>query len=105
MNRELNGGAEGDRTPDLRIANYTAGKTLSICLFKSCSHRRKSRVFTFFPIPYHRVCVVSWFFWSRIGHLEFVGKTLIEIPILVVLGTSNSPLLTAAVYATLPEII
>ena len=64
------GGTEGDRTPDLRIANQTTGKTLSICLFESCSHRRKSRVFTFFPVPYNPVHVASCFFWSHIGHLE-----------------------------------
>ncbi len=64
------GGAAGIRTPGLRIANRTTGKTLSICLFKSCSHQEKSRVFPFFPIPYHRVYVASCFFWPRIGHLE-----------------------------------
>jgi hypothetical protein len=68
--RLLIGGAEGDRTPGLRIANRTTGKSLSICLFKSCSHRRKSMVFTFFPIPYHRVYVASFFF----GHVLATWK-------------------------------
>src|SRR5216684_2402778 len=68
------GGAEGDRTPDLRIANRTIGKTLSICLFESCSHQEKSMVFPFFPILYHRVYVTSCFFWPRIGHLGFPKK-------------------------------
>src|SRR5437867_5293216 len=64
------GGAEGDRTPDLRIANRTTGKTLSICLFDSCSHQEISRVFPFFPIPYHRVSVASFFF----GHVLAIRK-------------------------------
>src|SRR5437899_12287188 len=73
----LIGGAEGDRTPGLRIANRTTGKTLSICLFESCSHQEISRVFPFFPIPYHRVYVTSCFFWPRIGHLEFADHRLL----------------------------
>ena len=80
----LYGGADGTRTHDLCVANRTTGKTLSICLFKSCSHREILRVFRFFPIPYHRLYVTSCFFWPRIGHLGFVDKTLIESPSLVV---------------------
>src|SRR5947207_1774032 len=65
------GGAEGTRTHDLCVANRITGKTLSICLFESCSHQEKSRVFTFFPILYRRVHVTSCFFWLRIGHLKY----------------------------------
>jgi hypothetical protein len=64
------GGAAGIRTPGLRIAKWTTGKTPSICLFKSCSHREILRAFPFLPVPYHRVSVQSCYFWPRIGHLE-----------------------------------
>src|SRR6267378_4461452 len=59
---DVYGGADGTRTHDLCIAKWTTGKTLSICLFESCSHQEISRVFPFFPIPYHRVYVASCFF-------------------------------------------
>jgi hypothetical protein len=55
-------------TSALRIR--LSAKTLSICLFESCSHRRKIEVFPFFPIPYHLICVACSYFWTRIGHLE-----------------------------------
>src|SRR6267143_552145 len=64
------GGADGTRTHDLCVANRTTGKTLSICLFESCSHQEKSMVFPFFPIPYHRVYVASCFF----GHVLATWK-------------------------------
>jgi hypothetical protein len=54
---------------ELRVAKWPTGNNVSYCLFESCSHRRKSRVFTSFPIPYHRIHVPSCFFWSHIGHI------------------------------------
>ncbi len=60
----------GGSNPDLRIAKWTLGKNVSYCLFESCSHRGKSLVFTFLPIPSHRFYVVSCYFCPRIGHLE-----------------------------------
>ena len=107
------GGAEGDRLPDrritldegqrdrtsdLRIANRTTGKTLSICLFESCSHQEKSMVFPFFPIPYHRVSVASCFFWPRIGHSELTSKSLASI------GSSNQNSLVNCSLCTLISI-
>src|SRR6266404_4294357 len=80
------GGADGTRTHDLCVAKRTTRKTLSICLFESCSHQEKSMVFPFFPffpIPYHRVYVASCFFWLRIGHLGFpkkIDRRVLEMP-------------------------
>src|SRR5260370_2489600 len=80
------GGADGTRTHDLCVANRTTGKTLSICLFESCSHQEISRVFPFFPIPYHRVYVASCFFghvlatWNW-GEPPSVETTLLEVKI------------------------
>ena len=64
------GGAEGDQTPGLRIAKWTTGKNVSYCLFESCSHRRKSRVFYILShfLPSRTRSVL--FFWSYIGHVE-----------------------------------
>ena len=76
---DIYGGADGTRTHDLCFANRTTGKTLSICLSKSCSHQEISIVFPFFPIPYHRVYVTSCFFWQRIGHLENNIQSLASI--------------------------
>jgi hypothetical protein len=65
---------------ELRIAKWTTGRNVSICLFKSCSHQEISRVFPFLPIPYHRLPVASCSFWPRIGHLEFHPKACFEMP-------------------------
>jgi hypothetical protein len=62
------GRGERIRTSDLSVPNQSFGKNVSSCLFKSCSHHRFSRVFTFRPIRYDPVHVVCWTFWSQISH-------------------------------------
>src|SRR6266498_3204475 len=43
------GRGERIRTTDLTVPNRWSGKNVSLCLFKSCSHRRFSRVLHSFP--------------------------------------------------------
>jgi hypothetical protein len=66
----MNGRGERIRTSDLSVPNRWPGKNVSYCLFKSCSHHRFTKVFTFRPIRYCPVYLVCWEFWSQISHIE-----------------------------------
>ena len=74
------GGAEEGRTPGLRIANWTTGKNVSICLFESCGHRRNFEVFPSFPISYHRAAVACCYSCPRIGHARIVNQGVSRNP-------------------------
>jgi hypothetical protein len=65
---DLIGGAEGDRTPDLRIAKRTLGKNVVIAFSKVAATKRNLGFSGSFP-SLTIVYTACSYFWPRIGHL------------------------------------
>ena len=82
---ENNGRGDRIRTSDLTLPNDRRGKSVSICLFESCSHQGISSVlhsFPFFTIRYRLIAKNSvhklatrtpWF--SLLAHLASAAET------------------------------